>query len=58
MSDRSSSKETSPERSPWSRLSVLLSGAFLLALALLGILVAATGGGSGGGQPSENADNR
>ena len=46
MSDRSSNKETSPERSPWSRPSVLLSGAFLLALALLGIVVAATGGGA------------
>ena len=52
MSDRSSNKETSPERSPWSRPSVLLSGAFLLALALLGILVAATGGGSSAGQPA------
>jgi hypothetical protein len=52
MSDRSSNTETSPERSPWSRPSVLLSGAFLLALALLGILVAATGDGSSGGQPA------
>jgi hypothetical protein len=52
MSDRSSNNETSPERSPWSRVSVLLSGAFLLALALLGILVAATGGGSSAGQPA------
>jgi len=52
MSDRSSNEgEASSERSPWSRPSVLLSGAFLLALALLGILVAATGG-SGGGQPA------
>ena len=31
---------------------MLLSGAFLLALALLGVLVAATGGGSSGGQPA------
>ena len=53
MSDRSSTKdEASAERSPWSRPSVLLSGAFLLALALLGILVAATGGGSSAGQPA------
>jgi hypothetical protein len=44
VSDRSSSKESSPERSPWSRASVLLSGAFLLALVLLGLVVAATGG--------------
>ena len=47
MSDRSSNEdETSAERSPWSRPSVLLSGAFLLALVLLGIVVAATGGGA------------
>ena len=52
MSERSSSKEASSERSPWSRPGVLLSGAFLLALVLLGILVAATGGGSGGGRPA------
>jgi len=45
MSDRSSSQETSRERSPWSRPGVLLSGAFLIALALLGIVLAATGGG-------------
>jgi hypothetical protein len=47
MSDQTSEREAPPERSPWSRTSVLLSGAFLLALVLLGILVAATGGGSG-----------
>jgi hypothetical protein len=46
MSDQTAERETPPERSPWSRPSVLLSGAFLLALVLLGILVAATGGGS------------
>ena len=46
MSDRSSKNgEVSAERSPWSRPSVLLSGAFLLALVLLGLVVAATGGG-------------
>jgi hypothetical protein len=53
MSDRSSNKdEPSPERSPWSRPSVLLSGAFLLALALLGVVVAVTGGSS---QPGHRA---
>jgi hypothetical protein len=36
------------ERSPWSRPGVLLSGAFLIALALLGIVLAATGGGKQG----------
>ena len=51
MSDRSSNKETSPERSPWSRPSVLLSGAFLLALVLLGVVVAATGSGGGTNHP-------
>jgi hypothetical protein len=54
MSDRSSSQEISPERSPWSRPGVLLSGAFLLALVLLGILVATTGG-SGAGRPAKPA---
>ncbi|MHB8657443.1 MAG: hypothetical protein ACYC91_05730 [Solirubrobacteraceae bacterium] len=53
MSDRSSNKdEASAERSPWSRPSVLLSGAFLLALVLLGVVVAVIGGGSDGGQPA------
>jgi hypothetical protein len=42
MSDKPSTPE---ERSPWSRPGVLLSGAFLIALALLGIVLAATGGG-------------
>ena len=51
MSDRSSSQETSPERSPWSRPGVVLSGAFLLALVLLGVVVAVIGG-SGGGRPA------
>jgi hypothetical protein len=54
MSDRSTSKETSAERSPWSRLSVLLSGAFLLALVLLGVVVAAIGGSSSNGRHSAN----
>ena len=49
MSDRSSTKdEAAAERSPWSRPSVLLSGAFLLALVLLGVVVAVIGGGSDG----------
>lgn len=47
MSVRSSSEETSEDRSPWGRPSVLLSGAFLLALVLLGVVVAVTGGGGG-----------
>lgn len=46
MSHQTAEREAPAERSPWSRPSVLLSGAFLLALVLLGILVAATGGGS------------
>jgi hypothetical protein len=47
MSDRSSNKDEAPaERSPWSRPSVLLSGAFLLALVLLGVVAAVIGGGS------------
>ena len=46
MSDQSSEREPPSERSAWSRPSVLLSAAFLLALVLLGILVAAAGGGS------------
>jgi hypothetical protein len=53
MSDRPSNKdEASPERSPWSRPSVLLSGAFLLALVLLGVVVATTGGGAGSNDPA------
>ena len=64
MTDQPSQREPVPERSPWSRPSVLLSAAFLLALVLLGILVAAAGGGSQGsvqptppptGQPPANA---
>ena len=47
MSERASSAETSSERSPWSRASVLLSGAFLLALVLLGLVVAVIGAGGG-----------
>src|SRR5437588_8578650 len=34
-------------QSPWSRPSVLLSGAFLLALILAGIIIAISGGGGG-----------
>lgn len=45
MSEPKTGPESSPERSPWSRSSVLLSGAFLLALVLLGIIVAVTTGG-------------
>ena len=48
MSDQPSNREDSSERSPWSRPSVLISTAFLLALVLLGILVAAAGSGSQG----------
>jgi hypothetical protein len=48
MAEHPSEREVSPERSPWSRASVLLSGAFLLALVLAGILVAATSGGGHG----------
>jgi hypothetical protein len=43
MSDRSSPSVNSQERSPWSRASVLISGAFLLALILAGVMVAALG---------------
>jgi hypothetical protein len=43
MSDQPSTLE---ERSPWSRPCVLLSGAFLIALAVLGIVLAAAGGGN------------
>jgi hypothetical protein len=52
MSDQSPSAETQSERSPWSRASVLLSGAFLLALVLLGIVVAVVGGGGGASHPA------
>ncbi|MGH2867160.1 MAG: hypothetical protein ACRDNK_06265 [Solirubrobacteraceae bacterium] len=53
MSDRSSSPtEPAPERSPWSRPSVLLASAFLLALVLLGVLVAAIGDSGGGRHPA------
>ena len=38
------------QQSPWRRPAVLLSGAFLLALILAGILVAVLGGGGGQGQ--------
>ena len=58
MSDRSSNKDEAPaERSPWSRPSVLLSGAFLLALVLLGVVVAVIGGSGGSwGPPDDNTD--
>jgi len=52
MSDLSTSEDRAPERSPWSRPGVLLSGAFLLALVLLGLVVAATTGGSGASHPA------
>ncbi|MGH2886492.1 MAG: hypothetical protein ACRDPA_27970, partial [Solirubrobacteraceae bacterium] len=53
MSDPSSAKDAGSERSPWSRPSVLLSGAFLLALVLLGVIVAVTGAGRPAGtQPA------
>ena len=48
MSVRSSNVEVSEDRSPWGRPSVLLSGAFLLALVLLGIVVSVTGSGGRG----------
>ena len=57
MSDQSSNKdEASAERSPWSRPSVLLSGAFLLALVLLGVVVAVIGGGSDWRLPDDKTD--
>jgi hypothetical protein len=46
MSDRSPSNEISPQRSPWSRPGVLISGAFLLLLIFAGIIVAVIGGAS------------
>ena len=53
MSAQSPSKETSAseDRSPWSRSSVLLSGALLLTLVLLGIVVSVIGSG-GAGRPA------
>jgi hypothetical protein len=53
MSAQSPSKETSAseDRSPWSRPSVLLSGALLLTLVLLGIVVSVIGSG-GAGRPA------
>src|SRR5438067_12245576 len=51
MNDQAPEREAPPERSPWSRPSVLLSGAFLLALVLLGVVVATTGGGSHSAPP-------
>jgi hypothetical protein len=59
MSERSSDNgAASLERSPWSRPSVLLSGAFLLALVLLGLVVAATNGGRSGPGHSANTATR
>jgi hypothetical protein len=56
MSEPKTAPESSPDRSPWSRSSVLLSGAFLLALMLLGIIVAVTAdGGRHPGRPSQAA---
>ena len=43
MSEAPAQSAASAERSPWSRPGVLLSGAFLLALVLLGVIVAVTG---------------
>ncbi len=40
MSDGTPQRQAPAERPPWSRPGVLLSGAFLLALALLGVIVA------------------
>ncbi|MGH3610204.1 MAG: hypothetical protein ACRDRD_19270 [Pseudonocardiaceae bacterium] len=47
MSDQPSSAKTpsASERSPWSRASVLLAGAFLLALVLVGVVVTVVGDG-------------
>ena len=47
MNDQPSQREAPAERVPWSRPSVLLSVAFVLALALLGVVLALIGGGSG-----------
>ena len=45
MSEQTSNPDqSSSERSPWSRPGVLISGAFLLCLVLLGVVVAAIGG--------------
>ena len=55
MSDPSSTEDPGSQRAPWSRPSVLLSGAFLLALVLLGVIVAVTGAGSGAGLSSSRA---
>jgi hypothetical protein len=44
VTDRPSRRDLDDERSPWSRASVLFSGAFLLALVLLGIVLATTAG--------------
>ena len=43
MSEPRAQRANAGERSPWSRSGVLLSGAFLLALVLLGVIVAVTG---------------
>ena len=43
MSEEQAQRDRAAERSPWSRPGVLLSGAFLLALLLLGVVVAVTG---------------
>lgn len=52
MSGRSASEARPPERSPWSRPSVLISGACVLLLVLLGVIVAVTGSGAGKPSPS------
>ncbi len=48
-------REVSSERSPWSRPSVLLSGALLLALVLLGVIVAGTGNAGSAGRSAQTA---
>ena len=47
MNDQPTQREAPAERVPWSRPTVLLSGAFVLALALLGVVLALIGAGSG-----------
>ena len=43
------------EQSPWSRPAVLLSGAFILALILVGVIVAVTSGGGSHKKPHRGA---
>ena len=53
MNDQTREREAPPERSPWSRPSVLLSGALLLALILLGVIVAVAGNRGAAGRPAQ-----